>query len=360
MSEHHGWADLPEGLLHSVVALSGSFSDLFAFSLTCRSWRTAFSSYPSKATFSTLLPPLLLQPDVAVITPCHLPFAPKRPCRVTDLASQRSRLRCQIPLGSFCFTGASYGQLIFSSNGSCLLVDVFTGLSVSPPQLPDNNRSKLYYGALTAPLASPNSHLLVSTSSRSFFWRVGSLFWRSSCNETIKQIVTFKGQLFGTDSGGRLFTLHLTPQIRIHQMAGFWGESTSTGKRLVNLCLVACGDMLILIRSRGSFPARGDTFEALRLDQSTDNAKFVKVEELGNWAIFISTDERSQPLSLMNPERWGGKSNCIYCYSHDSEHWTAFELGKPASDPSIFVFISSGGMVQPMWVVPSMFFSRCL
>ncbi|PNT76611.1 hypothetical protein BRADI_1g50432v3 [Brachypodium distachyon] len=299
-------------MLHSIIAHSGSFSVL-AFAATCRSWRAAFSSYPSKSTFSTLFPPVLLQPDVPS------------------------------PLGSLRFVGASYGHLIFSSNTACLIVDVFTGVSVSV--------------SLTAPPTSPNSHLLITSRSHSFFWRVGSRSWlrASPCDGKVKQIVAFKGQFLGINSESMLFVVHLTPQIRVERMAVSWVEISSTRCHLANLYLVACGDMLLLVGCRGSYPARGDTFEAFRLDQSTEHAKWVKVEDLGNWAIFISTDERIQPLSFMNPERWGGKSNCIYCYSHDSEDWIAFELGKPASHPDIFVFIGRCNIVQPMWVVPNIF-----
>ena len=34
-----GWADILEGLLHSVVPLLGSIIELLAFAGTCRSWR---------------------------------------------------------------------------------------------------------------------------------------------------------------------------------------------------------------------------------------------------------------------------------------------------------------------------------
>ncbi|XP_014753714.1 uncharacterized protein LOC104581658 isoform X2 [Brachypodium distachyon] len=356
MSRYQVWVDLPDEMLHSIIAHSGSFSVL-AFAATCRSWRAAFSSYPSKSTFSTLFPPVLLQPDVPVGSPRHQPFGDKLPCHAIDLASKRLCLCCQIPianlppvnndsqspLGSLRFVGASYGHLIFSSNTACLIVDVFTGVSVSV--------------SLTAPPTSPNSHLLITSRSHSFFWRVGSRSWlrASPCDGKVKQIVAFKGQFLGINSESMLFVVHLTPQIRVERMAVSWVEISSTRCHLANLYLVACGDMLLLVGCRGSYPARGDTFEAFRLDQSTEHAKWVKVEDLGNWAIFISTDERIQPLSFMNPERWGGKSNCIYCYSHDSEDWIAFELGKPASHPDIFVFIGRCNIVQPMWVVPNIF-----
>ncbi|KAM0873894.1 hypothetical protein ACQ4PT_037778 [Festuca glaucescens] len=374
MSTHQGWTDLPDVLLHSIIPLSGSFSDLLAFAATCRSWRASISSYPWKSTLSALFPPVLLQPDVPVHSLCHHPFVDKLPCHVIHPASQHSYLCCQIPivnlssayndpqrpLGSFCFVGASFGHLILSSNRSCLIVDAFTGVSVSPPQIPGDEYTKVNYGALTAPLASPNSHLLVTNDSHTFIWRVGSHSWLrpSPCDGTVKQIVNFKGQVFGMNSSRALFVVHLSPKIHVQKVLVSWAEMP-TIQNLNNLCLVVCGDKLLLVGCRGSFPARGDTFEAFLLDQSTDSPKWVKVEELGNWAIFISTDKQSQPLSFVNPERWGGRSNCVYCYSHDSEHWAAFELGRPASNPSNFVFISCGSVVQPIWVVPSMF-SVCL
>ena len=129
--------------------------------------------------------------------------------------------------------------------------------------------------------------------------------------------------------------------------------------------LVACGDMLLLVGCHRSLPSTGGNFEAFRLDLSRKPAKWLKVEKLENWAIFFSIDERSQPLCCKNPERWGGTSNCIYCYFHDSKNWITFKLGEPqqqqghAPNPSDFILIISGSTMQPMWVLPGMF-SSCL
>ncbi|TVU13056.1 hypothetical protein EJB05_46731, partial [Eragrostis curvula] len=384
MSGLRDWADLPDGLLHSIIALLGSFHDLLAFAGTCRPWRSAFSSYPSKSTtLYTLFPPLLLQPDVCFCSPRPLPniasdtFVPTRPCHVTDLASQGTQPCSQIPLlrigygmnappnalDRFAFSCASFGHMIFSNNKYCFVFDVLTGISVSPPPLPIDKYTEIYDGAaLTAPLASPNSHLIVNTGCSNFFWRVGNKTWlkRSPRNGTLKNLVVFKGQVFGIDSGRRLFMVHLVPQIRIQKIPIAWGGSSSMTKwHLSHPWLVACGDMLLMVGCRSSFPGIGDAFEAYRLDMSSEPAKWVKVEKLDNWAIFISNDERSQPLSCMNPERWGGRSNCVYCYDAGYGHLIAFEVGEPlqedASKPNAFIFICCGSMVQPIWVVPSMF-----
>ncbi|KAK1613069.1 hypothetical protein QYE76_036742 [Lolium multiflorum] len=190
-----GWADLPDALLHSIASLLVSFPDLLGFAATCPSWRAAFASYPSKSSFSLLLPPLLLQPDVPLCSPRPRPYSrnlvPRCSCYVTNLASPNMHMCCQIPLfrdcakgnvlpshlDNFRFIGASYGHLILSNKQVCVVVDVFTGVSVSPAQLPVNKDNQPYNGILTAPLASPNSHLMVTTKSHILLWRVGSHSW---------------------------------------------------------------------------------------------------------------------------------------------------------------------------------------
>ncbi|XBI22306.1 hypothetical protein VPH35_063337 [Triticum aestivum] len=334
------WPDLPEGLLYSIIARLGlvSFSDLVAFSATCRSWRTAFS------TLVPLLPPLLLRPDVPMCFPRHPPMINKlvltRPCHATNIANQDT----YHPLKGLRFSGASHGHLIFSRDKSCLVVDVFTGVSVSSPQLPVIKDIKPFYAALKAPLASPNSHIIVDIGSRNLF-----------------QIVVFKGRVFGIDSDLKLFKVQLTPQICIKEIPVT--ESSMIRKwHHSDRWLVICGDMLLMVALRGPIIVTGVTFEVFRLDLSTEPALWLKVEKLENWAIFIITDKRSQALSCMNPEIWGGRSNCVYCYNHDSKHWVALELGKPLQgngptskfNPNIFIFMGRDSRVQPMWVVPSM------
>ncbi|KAF0902471.1 hypothetical protein E2562_016294 [Oryza meyeriana var. granulata] len=71
------------------------------------------------------------------------------------------------------FAGSSHGQLICCHRGYCLVVDVFTGAEVSPPRLPFSEDTEEFYycGTLTAPITSPNSHLLISTQSSLFDWQ---------------------------------------------------------------------------------------------------------------------------------------------------------------------------------------------
>ncbi|VAI79179.1 unnamed protein product [Triticum turgidum subsp. durum] len=227
---HQGWADLPDKLLHSIVPLLGSFLDLIAFASTCGSWRAAFSSYPSKPTICTKLPPLLVRPNVCVDAP-HLPSSngchKLRTCKVIDLANQNRALRCQIPQETFQrmrFAGSSYGHLICCRRGNCLVVDVFTGAEVSPPSLPfsgDCEQEFYFGGTLTAPLASPNCHLLVSTRSSLFDWPVGSDSWSELklSDARIDQIVESNGQFIAMDYSQRIYILKLAPQLGLQEIA---------------------------------------------------------------------------------------------------------------------------------------------
>lgn len=61
-------------------------------------------------------------------------------CQVVDPANSRSTLSCQIPkvASKFYFASSSYGQLICSHDRNCLIMDVYIGAKVLPPQLPLN------------------------------------------------------------------------------------------------------------------------------------------------------------------------------------------------------------------------------
>uniref|UniRef100_A0A453Q7Z9 F-box domain-containing protein n=1 Tax=Aegilops tauschii subsp. strangulata TaxID=200361 RepID=A0A453Q7Z9_AEGTS len=215
-----GWPDLPDCLLHSIVDRLGSFRDLLGFAATCPSWRSAFSSYPSKSTFLTKLPPLLIQPHIRAqgpLLPCTSGCRELYPCKVVDPANRNAALRCWIPqdtLEKMTFIGSSYGKLIYYCNGYCRIIDVFTGDEVATPRLPSHaGCSKLHLaGILTAPLASPNSHLLVSTESFLLDLHVGNDSWSElqlPCQFVIDHFVELDGQLIVSNSYGRSYALQL-------------------------------------------------------------------------------------------------------------------------------------------------------
>ncbi|KAF7097549.1 hypothetical protein CFC21_099353 [Triticum aestivum] len=342
---HQDWADLPDNLLHSIVPLLGSFLDLIAFASTCRSWRAAFSSYPSKSTFCTKFPPLLVRPNVRVQAP-HLPSSngrhKLRTCKVIDLANQNIALRCQIPQETFQrmrFAGSSYGQLICCRRGNCLIVDVFTGAEVSPPCLPfsgDCEEEFYFGGTLTAPLASPNCHLLVSTRSSLFDWPVGSDSWSEIklSDARIDQIVEFNGQFIAMDYSQRIYFLKLAPQLGLQEITTKWWDGMTECPYL-RPWLVVCGDMLLMV----------------------DHYK------LDNWALFVGGDVRSPPFSCLSPEKWGGTSNRLY-YAHYSQPWSVHGFGDaadavwdPSTDPDLVYKRNWYGQLQAFWVYPSMFYS---
>jgi hypothetical protein len=74
-------------------------------------------------------------------------------------------------------------------------------------------------------------------------------------------------------------------------------------------------------------------FKVFRLDFSVKPARWVQMEKLENHALFLSLDRRNPAISCMNPERWGGKSNCVYAArlfddADPEETWTVLEVGQ--------------------------------
>jgi hypothetical protein len=222
--------------------------------------------------------------------------------------------------------------MIFCSNATCFLFDVFTGIEVSPPPLLVVENTEMYFfgATLTGPLASPNLHIIVCTRSSNLFWRVGSNSW-SECfprNGSLTEFVVLKGQVFGMGFARRLFMVHLTPQIHLQKIPVSWGGRNSMAKwHLSYTWLVVCGNMLLMVGCRIN-SGEGHSFEAYHLDTSTEPAKWVKVERLEKWAIFISSDLRVDALSCMIPVRWARRSNCVYFNDTVSGHLANNRVGQ--------------------------------
>ncbi|KAG2632935.1 uncharacterized protein LOC120659824 [Panicum virgatum] len=383
-----GWADLPEDLIQSIIPLLGSILELLAFAGTCRSWRAAFSSHPSKSTFCTLLPPLLVLPHISVrvrhvhkLCVCLALDPTNSKSTLHCLARKRkkkSTLRCKVPeevfFGKMFFVGSSYGQLICGGGKNCLVVDVFTGAKVLPPQLPFVRNTYFYSGMLTAPLASHNSHLLVcaassehSTQSSLLDWPVGSDSWSELQldNSWIEQIVEFNGQFIAMDSRYRLYTLSLAPHLGLQEIATVRWDGTGECPYL-SPSIVLCGDMLLMVDHKITLRSGGAPvkYKAHRLDMSTVPASWVEVK-LENHALFLGKDARSPVFSCVSPGRWAGQSNCLY-YCGMYQPWILNGLGDEADtvwDPTNdldTVGKRNRYLVarQPFWAYPSMFYSN--
>ncbi|WVZ82900.1 LOW QUALITY PROTEIN: hypothetical protein U9M48_030107 [Paspalum notatum var. saurae] len=377
----------------------GRISQKVCSSPSFRYWAPSLSSLPSPAHVAlgvppsphthpnqccTLLPPLLVQPHISFRAP-HLPSKSDdghklRTCQVLDLANSKRNLCCQIPQETFrklCFAGSSYGQLICGGGSSCLVVDVFTGAKLSPPQLPIVGDTYFYSGMLTSLLAShgieeqtqeqllieepedqepdpqqedqqqaadfapeetnpsekariksavplQNSHLLICAASNLHSlehslldWPVGSDSWSELQvdDARIDQIVEFKGQFIAMDGYYRLYTLSLLGLLKI---ATVWWDGMKECPFL-RPWIVVCGDMLLMVDHyiTLSFDGAPVIYKAYDLDMSSVPAVWVEVKKLESYSLFIGSDVRSPAFSCASPGRWAGRSNCLY-YGHSA------------------------------------------
>ncbi|XP_004964337.1 F-box protein At2g26160 isoform X1 [Setaria italica] len=371
MSGPDVWAGLLDSLLLQIIALLSSFHDLLALIGTCHSWRAALSSLPPAFSFN--FPPLHLQPDDPHPHRNYVKHSllSNIKWQLVDPAKQTSSLRSSAPQNlrvRMRYLGCSYGYLIFYNFEQCLLVDVYSGATKKPPKLKSTGNHDIYYGFLVAPINSSNLHLLFFSKSSMFQWQVGSNSWSEHPLdvERILQIVFFKGEMFAMDLFGRLHRIRLAPQFSMQEIAVMWGEDMDAGLSCQQW-LVACGDMLLLVDFSVSFEPFSDlpgTFKVFCLDFSVEPAKWVKMDNLGDNALFVSTDRRSPTFSCMSPERWGGKRNSIYVTNPSAdcnEPWIAVELGQvvPSTTYSPEPILARGPGVryhqpQSLWVLPSL------
>ncbi|KAE8802301.1 hypothetical protein D1007_21845 [Hordeum vulgare] len=204
------------------------------------------------------------------------------------------------------------------------------GAVVSPPRLPFSDG--YYGGTLTAPLTSPNSHLL---------------------------IVQLNGQFIAMDYDTRIYTLRLAPRLGLQEISTEWCSEIEL-ESYVRPWLVVCGNDLLMVDHFVQLSPEEPVCH--RLDMSTEPATWVKVKTLDNWAIFVGGDERSPPFACVRPERWRGTCNSLY-YAHHSDPWSVhglrghvdLDLGTGHSHFNLRKRFVPTAMA--LWVYPSMFYS---
>jgi hypothetical protein len=213
-----------------------------------------------------------------------------------------------------------------------------------------------------------------------FEWQVGTNSWSEHPldieHERIYQVVSFKDHILVVDALMRLHTIHLTPRFSIKEVAVTW-RSLRTFP--LTTWLVVCGDMLLMVDfTIASIPSVGSSlsfgrsngairfFEVFRLDFSVKPAKWVQMEKLENHALFLSLDRRNPAFSCVNPERWGGKSNCVYVArlfddANQEDTWTALEVGQSVPHHRIVETMMYGitfpldySQIGSLWLFPSL------
>ncbi|XP_078151763.1 uncharacterized protein LOC144547037 [Carex rostrata] len=328
------WSDLPDGPLHTILTCLCSLVDFISFSSVCRSWR-AVSSLVSPSLTTSLFPPLLLRPTFSrysFLSSLSL-LDPASP----SFSSSLSRKFASLGLLSY-----SHGHLLRFKRNCIVILNPFTGDELFSPLVPQDRKLSSPFALLTSPLSSPDSGLLLITSDTLFHWHINSPSW-SSHNLKYKPsdtttVATVQGKVYALDSLDTLFVLDVSPQLHLRPLAvDGLGDRAFTFQRF----LVVCAGELLLLLLVPTDELIYAQFEVYRLDSSVNGTRWVKQETLGNWAIFVGYDCRVPGLAVENPERWGGRSNCVYFATGNGDgDWTVIKLGDviDTSDPESLLF----------------------
>ncbi|KAJ3685160.1 hypothetical protein LUZ61_014324 [Rhynchospora tenuis] len=343
------WSELPDGPLHTILTCLRSFVDFISFSSVCRSWRAVASSL-SPSDITSLFPPLLLIYKHQRSVSSRRLIDPASP----SFSSSLDRICNNDTFTDFPFLITNHGRFLRLGEPQgyqYVILNPFTGEEIYSPLTPKN-------ADFFSHLSFVDSALLLFTTDTVFHWRIGSPSW--SCHSpriqtTGKEIVAIvKGKVYIMDSAGSLFVLDLSPKLYLRQLAI---DGIGVGRMGFHRFLVDCGGELLFLNFTPTGKIMGMRFEAFRLDLSANQARWVKMETLGNWAIFVGYWPELPGLALVNPERWGGRSNCVYFATNGNVDWpwAVIKLGEEidTSDPESPLYIrNSRHMVQTSWVYP--------
>ncbi|CAN6208980.1 unnamed protein product [Urochloa humidicola] len=368
MAKPRGWAELPDGILDSIIRLLSCTCDLLAFIGTCTTWRAVFME--AKPSYCNLFPPLMIRSCAQLSNDAQSEV--HHTWQLMDPANPSLRFHRPAPTGIpsvMEFVGCSFGHAIFAdltdsnTEGHIIMVDVFTGAQVSPPPCPAE-LVNLICCALTGPISSPKTYLLVSIFGvyGLFVWRLRSESWQL-CPDSqgigfIDQIVVFKDRVIALDCDLSIFTVHLDgdPELGMYFRPLLLIVKDDNDDLINNedlesaRLMVVPGDKLALV----ALPSTGDEnlifFYLEDLDSPTEPPRWSPVQDL-DWAVFISgAHERDAvynswywygrwALSSADPERWGGRRGQVNYAGHSDE-----------------VYPFASGRLLPSWVTPSALF----
>ncbi|KAJ3685161.1 hypothetical protein LUZ61_014325 [Rhynchospora tenuis] len=350
------WSELPDGPLHTIFTCLCSFVDFISFSSVCRSWRAVTSSL-SPSDITSRFPPLLL---IASYTRegrasgCRVldPASPSFSCSLDRISNNRASANFPILTNH----GRFLRPVRPAGNHQHVILNPFTGEEIYSPIIPKGDTSINRFHPTH--LSFIDSALLLITNYDVFHWRVGSPSW--SCHSPKihptggEIVVIVKDKMYAMDSAERLFELELSPQLHLRHLAV---DGIGDGRFSFKIFLVDCGGELLFLRLVPTERIMGMQLEAFRLDLSINQATWVKIENLGNWAIFLGYWTELPGLAVENPERWGGRSNCVYFATNGNVDWpwVMIKLGEEidTSDPESPLFNGNPRQrVKTSWVYP--------
>ncbi|KAJ4780876.1 RNA-dependent RNA polymerase [Rhynchospora pubera] len=290
---------------------------------------------------TSLFPPLLILPDLkrrfrrrrrtipSSLRLWDLAISPETASPETFKRSPVEESILAIP-----FLSCSHGHLLFlTRRRQILVVNYITGFQITSPVLPFDHHPSLAYSRLallTSPVSSPNCTLIFLTTDCLFLWKINS---SDLISRPLRVSLTNLRQMIVVGSrvvvvGRRVWALELGNMLDLPQYL--------CPKELVVQC-----------PTHEIFPC----FEKAQfVDCEDDHMILVKMDDLGDRALFLSNGVNATGCVCNNPERWGGETNAIYYASYD--RWFLFEVGGFAPWCPIYQ-VNTAKCFHPFWDYPS-------
>ncbi|KAF3339817.1 F-box-like protein [Carex littledalei] len=380
------WPDLPDELLQLIFLRLSHIQDLLAFSSVCRYWRSFATSFISTSPTS-LFPPLLICPLIR-FHPRRRRQLPVSSLKLLDpsmphpnklLLDSYNTSPVKESILSLNFLSSSHGHLLFLSlrRRQILILNFITGHQIISPVVPlpvdfdsffQKNKefdwsSERRLAQLTAPVSSPNCTLIFLAQKHLLLWKINSTDWSSHPLQVslpyLRQMVVVGRKIWVLECGERLSILELPQDLSskvVFSVVRWPVWEWDNGRIFEDPRLVDCeGEMLCVCVTSIDAPINMTDHvrtKICRFDISADKKRVVQIKSLGNRAIFLSAVLKVPGCVCNDPEKWGGKSNCIYYATNGKKKWVEMEAGVFAPE-KLFKHSNRSTCSFPFWDFPS-------
>lgn len=216
------------------------------------------------------------------------------------------------------------------------------------------------FGTLTAPLHSSSLSLVLlaahQTSSQNHYiisWEpngTGNRDGKFAIKVEIVSFVFFNDQIYYLDLFRRVGVVKFEPEVSWRLLDETVMANLQTLCRYTHLIehLIECdGELLMLLFIPYQMFKMNINIYKLDLEKQ----KWVKKDKLNNWCLFVDVVGKTG-FSCKDPERWGGRSNCIYVPAPDCTEYGIYMFNEEIDMMEANTLLLSLNAQLPKWPSP--------
>ncbi|XP_061353425.1 uncharacterized protein LOC133298180 [Gastrolobium bilobum] len=274
----------------------------------------------------------------------------KRECYLHDIANGKTKKVMLPNIVSKFFVGCSAGFLILEDiYREIFLINPFTGhqLKCHAPHFSLIGKS-LHDNIIVASTSSPKSYVILAISNtmrelQVFHFKNSRWFTWLFLRQEWVDIAIFKGHVYVVKKNAELGELRIKTTDSTSVVFNWLRVRNTPNVNNFYLKLVVSNDQLLMV----DFVPE-EHLNIYKMD--FEAMEWVKVDELGDQAFFFG---RAWGSAMRKPGRWGGQSNCVYCFDTLSNMCCIYSMEAQLISKFPFVEDSITSELSPIgWYYP--------